>query len=431
MCSFAFLLCSLSINIGLIAAEHITISPSCGASSCVTLAQYTPSTSDNITLSLLPGDHVVSSTVRFEQKEYVALQGYDPSAPRPVIRCTGQDVNLEFVRINMFHFQYVTIVNCVVVVECTTNSPDANQVSISYLMLIANDQPILRITSCTYVNVSYSAFQGHYNTSSGMQLHFNRIGNLEISYCNFTDIIAGSHGSVVAEVDQVHLFQCNIENITIEGFGSFIEFNNIADQVQLLHCKLRNITLGRYGNVVELRNAHIYIESSVFDGTSVDIHGSLVSMSGERAAVISCSTFLNNVLINRDGSLIRGSHLVVTNSTFAHNNLSRYGEIAVATRCSVISSVFEYNVGGQFSSIILSNQGFLLASNFAHNNMSLFRSPVHSDCTYFVNNSIPQYVANSSACNQLLLAGTRGACQRDSCRGKYVRIPAGMYSKWG
>ena len=326
MCSFAFLLCSLSINIGWAAAEHITISPSCGASSCVTLAQYTPSTSDNITLSLLPGDHIVSSTVRFERKEYVALQGYDPSAPRPVIRCTGQDVNLEVVRINTFHFQYVIIVNCVLVVECTTNSPDTNQVSISYLMLTANtDQPIMRITSCAYVNVSYSAFQGHYNTTRfGMQLHFNRIGNLKITYCNFTGIIAGSHSSL-------------------------IEFENIAYRVQLLHCNLRNITVDRYGSVVEFRNAHnVHIESSIFDVNFLDISGSLVDMRGVRTTVISCSTFLNNVLINGLGSLIRGSYsLVVTNSTFAHNKLSRIVEHA--TSCSVISSVFEYNVGTQYS----------------------------------------------------------------------------------
>ena len=407
MRSFAFLLCSLSINIGWVAAEHITISPSCGASSCVTLAQYTPSTSDNITLSLLPGDHVVSSTRRFEQKEYVALQGYDPSAPRPVIRCTGQDVNLEFVRINTFHFQYVIIVNCVVVVECTTNTPDTNQVSISYLMLTANDQPIMRITSCAYVNVSYSAFQGHYSQGyyNAMQLHFNRMGNLKITYCNFTNIIAGSHSPL-------------------------IKFNSIADRVQLLHCNLRNITVGRYGNVVELRNAHnIHIESSIFDGNFLDTSGILVDMRGVRTAVISCSTFLNNVFINRHGSLISGSHsLVVTNSTFAHNNLSRYGEIIkCATSCSVISSVFEYNVGAQYS-VFFRNKGFLLASNFAHNNISWIGSQVRSDCTYFVNNSIPQFGANSSTCNQLLLAGTRGACQRDSCSGKYACIPADLPS---
>ena len=397
MRSFAFLICSLSINIGWVAAEHITISPSCGASSCVTLAQYTPSTSDNITLSLLPGDHVVSSTVMFEQKEYVALQGYDPSAPRPVIRCTGQDVNLEFVRINMFHFQYAIIVNCVVVVKCRLY---ANQVSISYLMATANDQPILKITSCAYVNVSYSAFQGHYNTSSGMQLRVNTGGNLKITYCNFTDfIIAGSQSSL-------------------------IEFNNIAE-VQLLHCNLRNITVGRYGSVVELRNAHnVHIESSIFDGNFLDISGSLVDMRYVRTALISCSTFLNNVLINGHGSLIRGSRsLVVTNSTFAHNKLSRIVE--QATSCSVISSVFEYNVGTQYSVFFPNSRGFLLASNFAHNNISRIGSQV--DCTYFVNNSIPRFVSNSSTCNQLLLAGTRGACQRDSCSGKYACIYQQIY----
>ena len=174
MCSFgtlAVLFCSLSINIGLAAPEQITISPSCGASSCVTLAQYSPSTSDNITLSLLPGDHVVSSTLRFEQKRNVTLQGHDPSASRPVIKCSGQDVNLEFVRINMFHFQYVTIVNCSVVVECTTNPPDTSRVRMSYLMLTAINRPVLRINSCAYVNISYSAFQGQ-AISRLIMLHF-------------------------------------------------------------------------------------------------------------------------------------------------------------------------------------------------------------------------------------------------------------------
>ena len=398
MCSFytfTFFFCSLTINIGLIAAEHITISPSCGASSCVTLAQYTPSTSDNITLSLLPGDHVVSSTVRFEQKEYVAVQGHDPRLPWPVVRCTGQDVNLKFVRINMLQLQHVIIVNCVVVVECTANQPDTNQVRMSYLMLTASNRLVMNITLCASVNVSYSTFQ----SQAYEILHINRVSSVEISYCNFTDIRVGYFGSVVAfdEINQVHFLQCDIRNIT----GKFLELRSVND---------------------------IHIEFSTFDGNFFGRYGtSLVDMSSTHTALISCSTFSNNV-VNYRGDLISGSHLAVMNSTFAHNNLRKYGSfIEYAISCSVIGSVFENNVGPVFGHFV--DRASLLASNFAHNNGIIsYAQKTTIDCTYFANNtSIPtssQYrvvtAANSTACNQLLLTDSRGVCQRDRCRGKYV-----------
>ena len=369
MCSFGtltVLFCSLSINIGLTAPEQITISPSCGASSCVTLAQYSPSTSDNITLSLLPGDHVISSTLRFEQKGSVTLQGHDPSASRPVIRCSGQ--GLVFVRINMFHFQYVTIVNCSVVVECATNPPDTSRVRMSYLMLTAINRPILKINSCAYVNISYSAFQGQASSRShSIMLHFSRIGNLGITYCNFTDIVArSSHGSVMAfdEIHQLHLFQCNIENIRGGRFGSVIRA--MADRVQFLHCSIRNITMGGFGSVVRLQNASI--EFSTFDSNFVNDFGSLVSMSGN--ARIEFSTFDSN-FVNEFSSLVSMSG----NARYDdHGCLVSKSDSIALTGCSTFSN----NVIERFGSLMNANPSFC-----TYNELDIYTQQYKSAWSFF------------------------------------------------
>ena len=333
----------------------------------------------------------------FEQKEYVALQGHDPRVPRPVVRCSGQDVNLKFVGINIFHLQYLIIVNCVVIVECTTNLPDTNQVRMSYLMLTASNRLVMNITLCAYVNVSYSAFQSQAYAHFEI-VHVTSVGSLEISYCNFTDIRVSDSRSVVAfdEIHQVHFFQCDIRNIT--------------------------------GRFLELQSANnIHIEFSTFDGSFINSYWhsyGLVDMGSTHTALISCSTFSNNVI--ESGYLIGGSYLTVTNSTFTHNNITWNGIIETAICCSVISSVFENNVGpviGHFA-----DQVSLLASNFSHNGVISYAQQTTIDCTYFANNtSIPTSshyrvvtAANSTACNQLLLTNSRGVCQRDSCRGKYI-----------
>ena len=247
----------------------------------------------------------------------------------------------------------------------------------------------------------------------------------------------------------------------------------MADRVQFLHCSIRNTTMGAYGSVVYLQNAHIEfstfdsnfvdessslvsmsgnagIEFSTFDSNFVDEYGSLVSMSGntrvdpfrclvsmsDSIALTACNTFSNNI-IERYGSLINANpSLLITNSTFTHNNISRYGRFfECATNCSVISSVIEDNVVSQYGIFLRSSQVLLLASNLAHNDIYRFfgAGQLTIDCTSFANNSMPslqqQLVSNSTACNQLLLTGNRGVCQRDSCRGKNMCL-AEMYVQY-
>lgn len=224
MCVQLAILTLTIIHLGT-AIEIATVSPSCDRSSmpCVTLAQYSPSTSDNITMILIPGDHTLMSLVRFENREYVSIQGQNSA--RTVITCSRSIslIDFEFLRVNTISLKNLVLVHCYVTIVGARN---LNSVSIYYVSFLGQDQR-LTIMSCNNVSISYSNLQGRRYAREAM-MEFNEIDRLEINYCNFTDIYASPRGSVISfnAIHQVLLFQCNIKDITKSAFGNVIQFQN-------------------------------------------------------------------------------------------------------------------------------------------------------------------------------------------------------------
>jgi hypothetical protein len=171
------LFCSIIVHYGR-AAEHIGILPSCnGISSCVTLNEYSPSASNDITLFLLPGEHNVTSSIRFEHRDFISLQG---NTPQSVIRCSGSSVKLEFIGVSTLYFQSL---DCHVRVQGT----NASRVSISYVNFTAYNTLVLNIKSSDYVNISHSTLQGRVHAGQSA-MNISNVNFLDLSFCSILQI---------------------------------------------------------------------------------------------------------------------------------------------------------------------------------------------------------------------------------------------------
>lgn len=445
----------IDIHLGMAAEVISTISPSCDhvpSPPCVTLAQYVPSTSDNITVVLLHGDHILRSSVRIENKESFSLQGFHGlSSSRPVITCSqSSSADFELIRTNNFTLKDVILVRCYMNVVGTSNSI----VGISNTDFHASHQDGrgLSIMSHSYVSIAGTTFHGHragLNHVSPLEL--NNMNYLEVSHCNFTDITTSIFSSVIelSQINDVNITWCNFKNMTVNRAGSIVELRNSIGQLSC--CIFKNNMVGRQATIIDVFGMHASIINSTFtNNIGTQEHGSIVDIEhlDEQNSIISCSTFSNNNFPNRHNRLIKvsdlnyrsrssiGGTMSISNSTFASNSMGNHSEIIeCATTCTIISSVFKFNAVAMYGDYIRyddrdyfdcydgdyigrKTQLSILASRFVHNYAGQYTNLISGenvviDCTYF-SAPVRQNLVDSAACNELLEVGA--ACE-NNCEG--------------
>ena len=364
----------------------VTISPSCGniSSSCITLAEYSPSSADSIELSLLPGDHMLGSSLRIMNKQSFSLQGPSSGLSIPTITCSqsGYIVQVD-------HITNISISN-LVFVQCYVAGTGNNAVSISDTVFHTSPPRggrALQITSSGNVSISGTIFQNF--SMYGSLLAFYTINHLEVNYCNFSNITT----SVVLQLNQINkvlIVRSGFRGITLNGGGRIIYLGNSIGHISL--STFLNNSIGRQAQIVYADGKHISIFGSTFAGNIEHYrYGSIVSLRhSDGHSVISCSTFsynycryactlvevrkAQNSLSNIDATT------TISNSTFAHNNFENYSSaVECGTNCLIISSVFKNN-SLQYASYIIDlydtcAEVNILASQFYHNHLwrRLFR----------------------------------------------------------
>jgi hypothetical protein len=127
------------------------------------------------------------------------MQGHSQS--NIIIRCSGSSVKLEFIGINMLHFQSLALVHCYVKVEGT----NASRVSISRVNFTVFNTLALNIRSSDYVSISRSALQGRVRAGQSM-VNISNVNYLDLGLCNFANITPTSHSPVLI-FNHVHVIQ--------------------------------------------------------------------------------------------------------------------------------------------------------------------------------------------------------------------------------
>ena len=415
----------------------VTVSPSCGniSSSCITLAEYSPSSADSIELSLLPGNHMLGSSLRIMNKQSFSLQGPSSGLSIPTITCSqsGYIVQVD-------HITNVSIGN-LVFVQCYVVGTGNNVVSISDTVFhtLPRGGRALQITSSGNVSISGTIFQNF--SMYGSLLAFYTINHLEVNYCNFSNITTSSvlH---LNQINKVLIVRSGFRGITLNRGGRIIYLGNSIGHISL--STFLNNSIGQQAQIVYADGKHISIFGSTFAGNIERYRSSsIVALRhSDGHSAISCSTFSHNycryacalVEVRKAQNSLSNidATTTISNSTFAQNSLGNHSSaVECGTTCLIISSVFKNN-SLRYASYIIDLDDTcaevkILASQFYQNYFypysNLFLRDVDggrnivTDCTYFTafTGRSQSTIMNNTACNQLLEIGERGLC--DDCQG--------------
>jgi hypothetical protein len=309
-------------------------------------------------------------------------------------------------------------------------------------VLMFMDVHVIQIFRCSIRNVTESS------NLYGSILEVQTAENTQIAYSTFNENF--KRVIKLIAVDNINITSSTFNYNTINdyfgtGIAELCAVGNVHVASSTFNGNTFNDSSGRVVEIVTARNVNIV--SSIFSDNSFDRYGNLIFIYNSDVSLISCSTIKNNsvgfgTLVRIRTSTFRGyndpicsiatimRYGIIANSTFIYNNISRYGVAVDCNSCSIISSVFEQNVG-RGSLFRTTNYLSILASHIAYNLLPQLLHYSGSaavaasfDCSYFTSN-IPQNITskNSTSCNQLLVPGESAVCQHDSCdsEGKCVK----------
>jgi hypothetical protein len=315
---------------------------------------------------------------------------------------------------------------------------------------------MMNISEVNYLDLGVSNFTDITTTLSVLVL--NKVHMIEVFQCSMRNITTYRYGKIieVQTAESVEILSSTFNGNAALGYswsGSMIKLsiigsinilsstfngNNMegrvfdiegADIAHIVSSTFSgNIMDGNVVNIDFVDTAHIV--SSTFSGNIMTSYcGYLISIYNSDNVLISCSTIENNTiyggaLVKIYTSRVRGNpycrfqlvfrYGMIVNSTFRHNNIIGANGAAVDCNiCSIISNVFDQNVG---------NGSFFAITYQCWYNSPLFpaRRDVTIDCSNFTNNTMQQFSSvYSTTCNQLLVPGEMTVCQHNS-EGKCI-----------
>jgi hypothetical protein len=314
---------------------------------------------------------------------------------------------------------------------------------------VSEGSSILEGQTAENIQIAYSTF----NENFRRVIKLIAVDNITITSSTFNyNTINGYFGTVIelSTADYIRIVSSTFYDNTLNyWYGNAVVKLRAVGNVHVASSTFNGSTFnGSYGMVVELDTSrNVYIVSSTFSDNYFDGRGYLINTYNSDVALISCSTMESNsvgsgALVRIDVSTYRDyndpfcslatimRYGIIANSTFVYNDISHYGRAVDCNSCSIISSVFEQNVG-RGSLFRTTNYLSILASHIAYNLLPQLLHYSGSaavaasfDCSYFTSN-IPQNITskNSTSCNQLLVPGESAVCQHDSCdsEGKCVK----------
>lgn len=434
-------------------SEVITVSPSCDASlsSCVTLSQFSPSNSTNITLVLLPGDHSLNTTVRIQERNFFALQGHNGPTNVYCSHLSLYTVSFEFLQVNEVAISGIVFINCYMNMNVRGSLNDSS-VNISQSEFIGSHTvAVLLISNCHSVSISHASFRNYIARQYGTILRFDHINNLEITHSNFENITT-NYGIDLFHCHNVSIRFFILRNYTFGRRGytlysdgtnnfeiihsNFENINVISNYayyyvLYLVNCQNLSITYSIFRNINAEYGLYFYQVSSleIVHSNFENIQSRSIITSVRSRIIISCCNFQRNMISRNILEVDSHSTVIIANSTFKQNTVSGYGTGLVncggtSSSCSIISSVFRYNdISDGF---LLQSVSVLLASEFSQNalgqNGYFFQGNGVIDCTYFFNNTqlnnsqlSTALSRNSSVCNEFLVLGDGAIC--NECEG--------------
>ena len=324
--------------------------------------------SKNITLTLLPGEHPVLSTIVFGWGHWTikAKDGKATLACGPVPR---NAYNIEF-RKNSY-----VMIHDIVFSDCKVHLKETNNTILNNSIVFSRKNGKFEFSSCHNVTIDQTSF-GNKHFQSRNTISFSNTIGTKITRSKFMNNASPSYQAVIA-------FSGSIGT---------------------------KITRSKFMNhVLPSRQAVI-----AFSGSS---------------GMIKCCNFTSNTVFGHDSAIIKsdgGSQIYISNTTFQNNSGIRHIR---ANNVMIISSVFINNKATQWHSsiIAITNYTTLLANSFINNVGTLIRhehGTIIAECSYF---SLQRKLLNSITHSYRSLCehhspGAVATCNTSTCDGKLYQF---------
>ena len=291
-----------------VSAEHFYIVPNdstsqCqnyGAGTCITLAEFASNSSyldqDNLTLSFLPGQHLLTRRLTITGPQNIALTGQNSSNSLSTIKCQGTS-----------GFEFGDIQS---------------------------------------LNIEYLEFTGCGNVTRGGVIYIRNVDNILIRGCNFTDnhvLGQGSSGGAI----YVNTVAMNIEE-------SFFD-NNYADGLYSRHSGGGAIyvdsgdvtsTNDQYTNNSAGNGGAIYVDSGNITSTNDQYTNNSAGNGGAIYVDSGNITSTNDHYINNSGGAIYvdSGNITSTNDQYTNNSANMHGGGAISVFSGNITSTNDHYI---------------------------------------------------------------------------------------
>ena len=297
-----------------VSAEHFYIDDSTGqcqnysAGTCFTLAEFASNSSyldqANLTLSFLPGQHLLTRRLRIDGPQHISLTGQNSSNSLSTITCQGTS-GFEFRDIQSLNIEYLEFTGC-------------GNVTRGGAIYIRRADSVL-IRGCHFTDNHVSG-----TMSSGGAIYINRADNVLIRGCHFTDNHVLGNRSRGGAIYAGNTVAMNIEE-------SFFD-NNYADaaiHVRLvIFLSISDLNKAAIGGAIFVNSGNIYSTSNQYTNNSAGngggaigvISGSITSTNG---------TYINNSADVGGAIGVISGYITSTNDQYTDNSADVGGAIGV------------------------------------------------------------------------------------------------------
>ena len=335
------------------------------AGTCFTLAEFASNSSyldqDNLTLSFLPGQHLLTRRLTITGPQSIALTRHNSSNSLSTIKCKGTS-GFEFRDIQSLNIEYLEFTGC------------GNVLHGGAIYIHRADNVLIR--GCHFTDDHVSG-----TISSGGAIHIHRADNVIIRGCHFTDdhvsgTISSGGAIYIRRADNILIRGCHFTDNHVVGYistgGAIYAKKIVAMNIEESFFDNNYAAAGRHSG-----GGAIYVSRGVIISTNVQY----INNSADRGGAISVyygeftstsDQYINNNA-DRDGGAIFVNHgnINSTSNQYRNNNADRDGGAIFVNHGDINSTSDQYinNSAGSGGAIYsaMDSDTKLSGANFEHN----------------------------------------------------------------
>ncbi len=368
---------------------------------CFTLEQlvqsYLLSGGDNLTLSFLPGDHVLTKQLLIRNFSHVQITGQNTSTAavgfysNGTILCVsiteliierlgfiGRNIGpqnshkgliidgahdvyikdcyfMDWELLNQAEIHIVKIANTqTATIESTlfmNNTGralhiEADDVNITNSEFTRNDGGAVDIESN---NTLINNTEFNYNSARSGGAVEVISGTVVITWCNFTNNKASLYGGAISvDSDSVFISNSELTNNSAHYGGGAIGFVSLTGSASISDSKLTNNSANYGGGAISVYSVSVFISNSELTNNSADYGGAIRVYSG--SVSISNSELTNNNNVDYGGAIsVYSGSVSISNSELTNNSAAHYGGAIF------IEAIFVDSESGILSNVSISN----------------------------------------------------------------------------